>query len=109
MAEYPRGAALPNGDPSGQQLLQRFLARSSTRMHTMVDTNSFELFVRLLGARQSRLRSNLRSAQSPDRDLASGDIEDPGIPRGKCADKLMGEATASDCVCACRAVGEEAG
>lgn len=51
VAEYP--VVLPNRDTGGRQLLERFLARSSTKMHAMVESNSFEFLRACLEDRQS--------------------------------------------------------
>ncbi|MDB5826089.1 MAG: LysR family transcriptional regulator [Variovorax sp.] len=80
-AEYP--VVLPNRDTGGRQLLERFLARSSTRMHAMVESNSFEFLRGCLDDRKSISFQMAIGAAADDRDIVARDIEDRGFPKGE--------------------------
>ena len=80
-ADYP--VVLPNRDTGGRQLLERFLARSSTRLNAMVESNSFEFLRGCLDDRQSISFQMAVGAAVPDRDIVARDIEDRGFPRGE--------------------------
>ena len=81
VAEYP--VVLPNRDTGGRQLLERFLARSSTKMHAMVESNSFEFLRGCLDDRQSISFQMAIGADAADRDIVARDIEDRGFPKGE--------------------------
>ncbi|MDN8614968.1 LysR family transcriptional regulator [Variovorax ginsengisoli] len=80
-AEYP--VVLPNRDTGGRQLLERFLARSSTRLNAMVESNSFEFLRGCLDDRRSISFQMAIGAAWDDRDIVARDIEDRGFPRGE--------------------------
>lgn len=80
-AEYP--VVLPNRDTGGRQLLERFLARSSTKMHAMVESNSFEFLRGFLDDRKSISFQMAIGAWSEHRDIVARDIEDRGFPKGE--------------------------
>jgi DNA-binding transcriptional LysR family regulator len=80
-AEYP--VVLPNRDTGGRQLLERFLARSSTRLNAMVESNSFEFLRGCLEDRQSISFQMAIGAASDDRNIVARDIEDRGFPKGE--------------------------
>lgn len=80
-ADYP--VVLPNRDTGGRQMLERFLARSSTRIRAMVESNSFE-FLRgcLYDGRSISFQMAIgAAAEAPD--IVARDIEDRGFPRGE--------------------------
>jgi DNA-binding transcriptional LysR family regulator len=80
-AEYP--VVLPNRDTGGRQLLERFLARSSTRLSAMVESNSFEFLRGCLNDRQSISFQMSIGADAGDREVVAREIEDRGFPKGE--------------------------
>ena len=80
-ADYP--VVLPNRDTGGRQLLERFLARSSTRLNAMVESNSFEFLRGCLEDRQSISFQMAIGAALDDRNIVARDIEDRGFPKGE--------------------------
>jgi DNA-binding transcriptional LysR family regulator len=80
-ADYP--VVLPNRDTGGRQLLERFLARSSTKLHAMVESNSFEFLRGCLDDRKSISFQMAIGAAWDDRNIVARDIEDRGFPRGE--------------------------
>ena len=80
-AEYP--VVLPNRDTGGRQLLERFLARSSTKLNAMVESNSFEFLRGCLEDRQSISFQMAIGAALDDRNIVACDIEDRGFPKGE--------------------------
>lgn len=80
-ADHP--LALPNRDTGGRQLLERFLARSSIRMHATMESNSFEFLRSCLGDRRSISFQMAIGAADMGRDLVARDIEDRGFPKGE--------------------------
>ena len=80
-AEYP--VVLSNRDTGGRQLLERFLARSSTKLNAMVESNSFEFLSGCLDDRESISFQMAVGAAAPDRNIVARDIEDRGFPRGE--------------------------
>jgi DNA-binding transcriptional LysR family regulator len=80
-ADYP--VVLPNRDTGGRQLLERFLARSSTKLHAMVESNSFEFLRGCLDDRQSISFQMSIGAETDDRVIVARDIEDRGFPKGE--------------------------
>lgn len=81
VAPYP--VVLPNRDTGGRQLLERFLARSSTKLQAMVESNSFEFLRGCLDDRQSISFQMDIGAAAPDRDIVAREIEDRGFPKGE--------------------------
>ncbi|AMM24515.1 LysR family transcriptional regulator [Variovorax sp. PAMC 28711] len=80
-ADYP--VVLPNRDTGGRQLLERFLARSSTRMHAMVESNSFEFLRGCLDDKQSISFQMAIGAPADGGDIVAREIEDRGFPKGE--------------------------
>jgi DNA-binding transcriptional LysR family regulator len=80
-AEYP--VVLPNRDTGGRQLLERFLARSSTKLNGMVESNSFEFLRGCLEDRRSISFQMAIGAALDDGHIVARDIEDRGFPRGE--------------------------
>lgn len=80
-AEYP--VVLPNRDTGGRQLLERFLARSSTTLSAMVESNSFEFLRGCLDDQRSISFQMAIGAPAEDRDIVARDIEDRGFPKGE--------------------------
>jgi DNA-binding transcriptional LysR family regulator len=80
-ADFP--VVLPNRDTGGRQLLERFLARSSTKLHAMVESNSFEFLRGCLEDRQSISFQMAIGAAWDDRGIVARDIEDRGFPKGE--------------------------
>ena len=80
-ADHP--VVLPNRDTGGRQLLERFLARSSTSIRAMVESNSFEFLRGCLYDGQSISFQMAIGTQTEDPNIVARDIEDRGFPRGE--------------------------
>ncbi|MET0542293.1 MAG: LysR substrate-binding domain-containing protein, partial [Variovorax sp.] len=80
-ADYP--VVLPNRDTGGRQLLERFMARSSTKLQAMVESNSFEFLRGCLDDRKSISFQMAIGAAWDDRNIVARDIEDRGFPKGE--------------------------
>jgi DNA-binding transcriptional LysR family regulator len=80
-ADYP--VLLPNRDTGGRQLLDRFLARSSIQLHTMVESNSFEFLRGCLFDRQSISFQMAIGAPPHEHGIVAKPIDDRGFPHGE--------------------------
>ena len=81
-ADYP--VVLPHRDTGGRQLIERFLARSSTRLNPMVESNSFEFLRGCLQDRRSiSFQMAIGAALEDGREIVARDIADRGFPSGE--------------------------
>lgn len=80
-ARYP--VLLPNRDLGGRQLLERFLARSSVSLSSVVESNSFEFLRGCLYHGHGVSFQIAIGAVSDGGELVARDIEDRGFPRGQ--------------------------
>jgi DNA-binding transcriptional LysR family regulator len=80
-ARYP--LALPNADTGGRQMLERFLARSSVKLHPMVESNSFEFLRNCLYHEQIISFQMAIGAVTDGGRLVWREIEDRGFPKGQ--------------------------
>jgi len=81
-ADYP--VVLPHRDTGGRQLIERFLARSSTRLQPMVESNSFEFLRGCLQDRRSiSFQMAIGAVLEDAREIVAHDIADRGFPSGE--------------------------
>ncbi|GAA0502120.1 LysR family transcriptional regulator [Pigmentiphaga sp. GD03639] len=80
-ADYP--VVLPDRDIGGRQLLERFMTRSSIKLHPMVESNSFEFLRGCLYYQQAISFQIAIGAVTEGGELVARQLEDRHFPRGK--------------------------